>query len=107
MYKGPADPQLGDWARKIHRGTANWTMKGDLPDWHNVNIAQSFREPAEIALLTHDASQTEATYADFQLIRARFGQVPVGMFGGDEVSRNGFVDLRQATETDGFVEQII
>jgi hypothetical protein len=107
LYNGTGDPQLLDLAKKIHRRTADWTKKGDLPDWHNVNIAESFREPAEIALLTHDRSQTEATYADFQTIRARFGQVPGGMFGGDEVSRKGFVDPRQATETCGFVEQML
>jgi len=107
LYDRTGDPQLLELATKIHRRTANWTLKDDLPDWHNVNIAQSFREPAEIALLTHDPAQTEATYADFRIIRARFGQVPGGMFGGDEVSRKGFVDPRQATETCGFVEQML
>ena len=107
LYNRTGDPVLLDLAKKIHRRTANWTMKGDLPDWHNVNIAESFREPAEIALLTHDTSETEATYADFRTIRERFGQVPGGMFGGDEVSRKGFVDPRQATETCGFVEQML
>jgi hypothetical protein len=107
LYNRTGDPQLLELAKKIHRRTANWTMKGDLPDWHNVNIAQSFREPAEMALVTHDPSQTEATYADFQLIRARFGQVPGGMFGGDEVSRKGYVDPRQAIETCGIVEQML
>ena len=107
LYNRTGDSQLLDLAKKIHRRTANWAMKGDLPDWHNVNIAQSFREPAEIALVTHDRTETEATYADFHLIRARFGQVPGGMFGGDEVCRRGFVDPRQATETCGFVEQML
>jgi len=81
--------------------------EGRSADWHNVNIAESFREPAEIALLTHDPAHTEATYADFRIIRERFGQVPGGMFGGDENSRKGFVDPRQATETCGFVEQML
>lgn len=107
LYNRTGDPLLLELAKKIHRRTANWTMKGELPDWHNVNIAESFREPAEIALLTHDPTQTEATYADFQIIRERFGQVPGGMFGGDEVSRKGFTDPRQATETCGFVEQML
>ena len=107
LYNRTGDPQLLDLAAKIHRRTANWSLKGDLPDWHNVNVAQSFREPAEMALLTHDSAGTQATYADFRLIRARFGQVPGGMFGGDEVCRPGFVDPRQATETCGFVEQML
>jgi hypothetical protein len=107
LYNRTGDPQLLELARKIHRRTANWTMKDDLPDWHNVNIAESFREPAEIGLLTRDPAHTEATYADFRIIRERFGQVPGGMFGGDENSRKGFVDPRQATETCGFVEQML
>ncbi len=107
LYNRTGDSQLLDLAKKIHRRTANWQMKGDLPDWHNVNVAQSFREPAEMALVTHDSAGTEATYADFRLIRARFGQVPGGMFGSDEVCRPGFVDPRQATETCGFVEQML
>jgi hypothetical protein len=107
LYNRTGQPELLELARKIHRRTANWMMKDDLPDWHNVNIAESFREPAEIALLTHDKAGTEATYADFHLIRARFGQVPGGMFGGDEICRKGYVDPRQATETCGFVEQML
>jgi hypothetical protein len=107
LYNRTGDPQLLELAKKIHRRTANWTMKDDLPDWHNVNIAQSFREPAEIAMLTHDPAHTEASYADFRIIRERFGQMPGGMFGGDEVSRKGFTDPRQATETCGFVEQML
>ena len=107
LYNRTGDSELLDLARKIHRRTANWTMKGDLPDWHNVNVAQSFREPATMAMLTHNVADTEATYADFRLIRTRYGQVPGGMYGGDEVSRRGFVDPRQATETCGFVEQML
>jgi Beta-L-arabinofuranosidase, GH127 catalytic domain/Beta-L-arabinofuranosidase, GH127 middle domain len=107
LYNRRGDSQLLELAKKIHRRTANWCMNNDLPDWHNVNIAESFREPAEIALLTHDPAHTEATYADFRIIRERFGQVPGGMFGGDENCRKGFVDPRQATETCGFVEEML
>ncbi len=107
LYNRTGNSELLELAKKIHRRTANWEMRGDLPDWHNVNVAQSFREPAEMALLTHNPADTEAAYADFRLIRARFGQVPGGMFGGDEVCRPGFVDPRQATETCGFVEQML
>ena len=107
LYNRTGDPELLDLARKIHRRTANWTLLGDLPDWHNVNVAQSFREPAEIALLTHATADTEATYNDFQLVRKLYGQVPGGMFGADEVCRKGYSDPRQATETCGFVEQML
>ncbi|MGB7325263.1 MAG: beta-L-arabinofuranosidase domain-containing protein [Rubripirellula sp.] len=94
-------------ADKIHRCTANWTLKDDLPNWHNVNIAECFREPATYYLQTHDSNDLQAAYANFHEIRKRFGQVPGGMFGGDENCRVGFDDPRQATETCGFVEQML
>ena len=39
-------------------------------------------------------------------MRQQFGQVPGGMWGGDENSRPGYVDPRQAVETCGMVEQM-
>jgi hypothetical protein len=36
---------LLDLASKIDRNTANWRQTDNLPNWHNVNIAQCF-EPA-------------------------------------------------------------
>jgi len=59
---------------------------------HNVNIAESFREPAEHFLQSHDDDELQATYADFQEVRKRFGQVPGGMFGADENCRTGYSD---------------
>ena len=34
------EPWLLELATKIHRNTADWRQEGDLPNWHNVNIAQ-------------------------------------------------------------------
>ena len=82
-------------------------MKDDLPNWHNVNIAECFREPAEHYLQTHDDAELQATYADFKEVRKRYGQVPGGMFGGDENCRPGYTDPRQAIETCGMVEQML
>ena len=96
--------QLAD---KIHRCTANWELTDDLPNWHNVNITEGFREPATHFLQTHDASEEQASYADFNEVRKRYGQVPGGMFGGDENCRPGFSDPRQAVETCGMVEQML
>jgi len=47
-----------------------------------------------------------ATYADFDLVRELYGQVPGGMFGADENARVGYDDPRQAIETCGMVEQM-
>ncbi len=106
LYNRTKEPFLLDLAEKVHRCTANWEMKDDLPNWHNVNITESFREPAEHFLQTHRPEELQATYADFAEVRRRFGQVPGGMFGGDENCRNGYNDPHQAVETCGMVEQM-
>lgn len=107
LYNRTGDKFLLDLADKIHRCTADWKMKGDLPNWHNVNIAQGFREPAQRYAQTHDRADLEATYANLAEVRKRYGQVPGGMWGGDENSRPGFTDPRQAVETCGMVEQML
>ncbi len=107
LYNRTGDPELLKVVEKIHRATANWKMKDDLPNWHNVNIAECFREPAQMYLQTHDRTDLQAAYANHFEIRKRYGQVPGGMFGGDENCRPGYDDPRQATETCGFVEQML
>ncbi len=106
LYNRTGDGNLLTLADKIHRVTANWEMPGTLPDWHNVNNAECFREPATYFLQTHNQSDLTASYADFTELRKRYGQVPGGMFGGDEVCRPGYADPRQAVETCGMVEQM-
>jgi len=107
LYNLTGDAQLLLLGDKIHRCTANWEMKDNLPNWHNVNIAQCFREPATHFLQTHNAAELQATYADFNEVRKRYGQVPGGMFGGDENCRPGYSDPHQGVETCGMVEQML
>lgn len=106
LYNITGDKFLLDLAEKTHRCTANWTQKSTLPNWHNVNIAQCFREPATWFMQSADSAHLEATYNDQYLIRRTFGQVPGGMFGSDENARMGYIDPRQGTETCGFAEQM-
>ncbi|HPE77102.1 MAG TPA: glycoside hydrolase family 127 protein [Draconibacterium sp.] len=106
LYNRTGDKWLLELAEKIHRNTADWAQKSTLPNWHNVNIAQCFREPATWYMQTGDSAQLYATYNDYYLIRRTFGQVPGGMFGSDENSRLGYIDPRQGTETCGFAEQM-
>ncbi|MBE7175871.1 MAG: glycoside hydrolase family 127 protein [Mucilaginibacter polytrichastri] len=106
LYNITGEEWLLDLAKKIHKNTADWKQKDNLPNWHNVNIAQCFREPATWYMQSKDSTDLDATYNDFRLIRDMYGQVPGGMFGADENARKGYNDPRQATETCGLVEEM-
>lgn len=106
LYNRTGDKFLLDLADKIHRNTADWTQSTSLPNWHNVNIAQCFREPATYYMQTGDSALLNASYNVHNLIRRTFGQVPGGMFGADENARLGYIDPRQGVETCGIVEQM-
>lgn len=106
LYNITGDAFLLDLAEKTHRNTADWEDASRLPNWHNVNIAQSFREPASYYMQTGDSADLRASYNVHQLVRRVYGQVPGGMFGADENARLAFIDPRQGTETCGFVEQM-
>ena len=106
LYNRTQNPMLLELADKLHRNAADWTRAQQLPNWHNVNIAQSFREPAIYSLFSHDDAHMRASYNVQRHIRKAFGQVPGGMFAGDENSRMGFFDPRQGTETCAFAEQM-
>nr|WP_239063652.1 beta-L-arabinofuranosidase domain-containing protein [Bacteroides sp. 51] len=106
LYNRTGDKFLLELAEKIHRNGADWTRSTSLPNWHNVNIAQGFREPASYYMLTGDSTMLHASYNVHHLIRRTFGQVPGGMFGADENARMGYIDPRQGVETCGLVEQM-
>jgi len=123
LYNRTADPSLLELGEKIHRCGTSWVSRHTelenvnpkeknpewyylLPDWHNVNVAQGFREPAIYSLLSHNPDDVEASYEVFKIMRIHFGQVPGGMYGSDEVARPGYADPRQAIETCGIVEQM-
>ena len=44
LYNRTGDESLLPLAEKIHRNTADWTKSTQLPNWHNVNVAQCFRD---------------------------------------------------------------
>lgn len=129
LYNRTGEEWLLTLAQKIYRKTAPWTSRGhgldeiknwkakrdgfdwpiwfsDLIDWHNVNIAQCFRTPAQYYLLNGDEKYLKATYDNFNLVREHFGQVPGGMYGSDENCRPGYDDPRQAIELCGVVEHM-
>lgn len=107
LYNRTGEEFLLELATKVHRNTANWKMPGTLPNWHNVNVAQCFREPAVYYLQSRDPSDLQAAYDNFHVIRQRYGQMPGGMFAADEIARPGFDDPHQCVETCGMVEQML
>ena len=129
LYNRTGEKWLLELAEKIYRRTAPWTSRGhdlkdienpkdkregiewpdwyrDIINWHNVNIAQGFRTPAQYYLLNGDEKYLNATYENFNIVRDNFGQVPGGMFGGDENARPGYDDPRQGIELCGVVEHM-
>jgi hypothetical protein len=104
LYNRTGDAKLLELAARVHRRTAAWST--GLVDWHNVNIAQGFREPATYAMQSQSPAHRQASYDNFTNIRRLYGQVPGGMFGGDENCRPGYTDPRQSIETCGMVEMM-
>ena len=62
LYNRTGDDFLLDLARKVHRNTANWCQATNLPNWHNVNVAQCFREPATYWMLTGEDKYLRARH---------------------------------------------
>jgi DUF1680 family protein len=104
LYDRTGDPKLLELADKIHRRTANWT--DGVPDWHNVNMAEAFGGAAFYYPRSKDPRHLAAADRNWHIIREKYGQVPGGMFAGDELCREGYADPRQAIETCGMVEMM-
>lgn len=107
LYNRTGDKFLLDFANKLDRVTLDWNRKDRLPNLHNVNVAQGFREPATRYQQTKKKEDLQASYDVLAKMRRTFGPVPGGMWGGDENSRPGYKDPRQAVETCGMVEQML
>lgn len=105
LYNRTGEKWLLDFAQKTHKHAAPWDQK--IASWHNVNIAQGFREPAIWWMQSKNKWDLQATERNWQEVRRLFGQVPGGMFGGDENCRLGYDDPRQAIETCGVVEEML
>ncbi|GAA3451321.1 RICIN domain-containing protein [Dactylosporangium matsuzakiense] len=102
LYNRSPESWLLDLVRKIHAGSADYT--NGIPNWHNVNLAQGFREPAQFGLLDPDPKYPQATYNDYATVMGLYGNFPGGGFAGDENCRTGYTDPRQGFETCGIVE---
>lgn len=102
LYNRTGEGWLLDLAQRIHNHMARWDS--GVINWHNVNIAQGFREPGVFYLQAHDRKYIEDAERNYQTVMGIYGQFPGGGFAGDENCRKGFTGPRQGFETCGIVE---
>ena len=103
LYNRTGEPWLLDLAKRIHDNMARWDS--GVIDWHNVNIAQGFREPG---VYYHAGARPEIPRRPPRAITRRSwtstASSPAAGLRGDENCRPGYTDPRQGFETCGIVE---
>lgn len=104
LYNRLGESWLLTLATNMYANMARWDTPNTLPNWHNVNVAECFRAPTEFWQQSGSPTLLQFAENNYQVIKQRYGQVPGGAFGGDEVSRSGFYGPRQGFETCGWVE---
>jgi hypothetical protein len=102
LYNRTGDSWLLELVERMHANSADYAS--GMPTWHNVNIAQGFREPAQYGVLARKPKFQAATYRNYETVMALYGQFPGGGFAGDENCRPLYTDPRQGFETCGIVE---
>jgi hypothetical protein len=102
LYNRTGEAWLLELGRKIHENMARWDS--GVINWHNVNIAQGFREPGVYYQQAREAKFLEAAESNYGTVMGMYGQFPGGGFAGDENCRPGYTDPRQGFETCGIVE---
>jgi DUF1680 family protein len=109
LYNRTGKSWLLTLAKRTHEKADDWTTGipnhgPAFPDWHGVNLAQCFKEPAVYYAQAKDRKFIAASYKNYKTLMNMFGQVPGGMYCADERVRKGFTDPRQASETCAMVE---
>src|SRR5579883_505479 len=102
LYNRTGDSWLLDLARKIHEHMGRWD--NGIISWHNVNIAQGFREPGVFYEQSARPEDLQAAERNYESVMDVYGQFPGGGFAGDENCRPGYTGPRQGFETCGIVE---
>jgi hypothetical protein len=102
LYNRTGEPWMLGLAKRIHENMQDWTT--GVHDWHNVNLAQGFREPGLYYQQAKEEKFLRAAENNYQTIMSLYGQFPGGGFAGDENCRPGYGDPRQGFETCGIVE---
>ena len=104
LYNRTGDPKLLELGEKLMRTGQQWMDR--IGGGHNVQTSQGFRKPAVFHQQNKDPKFLEIADTNWDALYAQYGQVPGGMFGGDEFARPGYGDPKQAIETCGAVEMM-
>lgn len=102
LYNHTGDSWLLPLAKRIHDNMARWDT--GVINWHNVNIAEGFREPTVFYQQSKEQRHLQGAERNYQAVMGLYGQFPGGGFAGDENCRPGYDDPRQGFETCGWVE---
>ncbi|MCF7730614.1 MAG: glycoside hydrolase family 127 protein [Akkermansiaceae bacterium] len=104
LYNRTGDPKLLELGEKLMRTGQQWMDR--IGGGHNVQTSQGFRKPAVFYQQNKDPKYLGIADSNWDALYAQYGQVPGGMFGGDEFARPGYGDPKQAIETCGAVEMM-
>ena len=104
LYNRTGDPKLLELGEKLMRTGQKWMDR--IGGGHNVQTSQGFRKPAVFYQQNKDPKYLEIADSNWDALYDAYGQVPGGMFGGDEFARPGYGDPKQAIETCGAVEMM-
>jgi len=106
LYNITGDKFLLDLTDKLMRTGASW-MSGKVGGGHNVDYSQGWRKPGQYWQQAKDPKYLAATEGNYDTMYDIYGQVPGGMFGGDEFARQGHTDPQQAIETCGTCDMML
>ena len=104
LYNATGEARLLGLAQKAHRRSNDWTS--EISRYHCVDTSECFYEPGLYYLLSGERRFLDAVERNRKTVYDEYGQVPGGMFGGDEMMRPGYTGPRQAIETCAMVEMM-
>lgn len=105
LYNITGDAFLLELNEKLMRTGRSWMQAPK--DCHNVDFSMGFRKPAQFYQQNHDSAYLLQTEKNYDSIYTIYGQVPGGMFCGDEFARPDYTDPHNAIETCGIVDMML
>jgi len=89
-------------AKKIFDNMARWDS--GVINWHNVNIAQGFREPTVFSVQAPDPRLGHGAERNYQTVMGLYGQFPGGGFAGDRFAGDVSLSHQGGAFADAFAQ---